>query len=594
MSGIIGKLSFDRHETLARAVVEQMLDAVRHRGSRARGIYTAPGIAIGWCTDTPLPPRGPAVAADELHHVRVVADSALTNARELRARLERLGHDFTGPTDGEVMAHAYQEWGDGCVERFRGAFACAIWDERERRLLLARDQAGLRPLYFALLHGHGIVFGSEIRALLQDPGVGREWCATGIDAYLALGYVPAPLTAYRRISKLEAAQRLVVDGRAFRVDQYWDLPQPDVASTGEGRDRLAADAAVALEGTLRRVIARDTREHGVNAILYSGGLASSALLACDAAAAGDPVLIALDQDAADIVRAGDLARQLRCEPVLDVSSNDVVFTAQQLSTQFDEPIADPAVLAQYAICAAARAHADTAFAGHGAASLWAGTARRDLPGEMRLHRWQRGLDADDRRAIYTRTFAWEVRDANPFSRHLELYASRTGADAAERIAYVDARMSLPDNVLVMAERAALAAGLRLRFPFLDHAAIELAARVPAGVKRHGAGGPRVIRALLERHVPASMLPAVDAPASDAPLREAIAALVPPMLLAPRFDGRGIVSRPALVHLWDEHVRGRRNHTRRFWSLLMLEFWFRTFIDGDAAAEPVEYAVLKAA
>jgi asparagine synthase (glutamine-hydrolysing) len=596
VSGIIGKLSFDRDETLARPVLDQMLDASRHPGTRGQGIYIAPGIALGWCSDLQTPSFDPVTAGDDHDAVRVVADVVLTNARELRASLERLGHMFAGASDAEVVAHAYQEWGVRCVERLRGAFACAIWDERQRRLVLARDHAGLRPLYFALLHGHGIVFASEMRALLQDPGVRREWCPEAIDAYLALGYVPAPLTACRGVSKLEPAQRLVLDGRRFHVDEYWDLPEPDTrwGRSPAAAERLTTDIAATLEGTLQHVIRRDAGG-GVDATLYSGGLASAALVASGAARAGHVVAVAIDRDTTELAHGFDLARRLECDVQVEIARADAAATVKQIASHLDEPTADPSAVWQYALYAAASAHTACAFTGHGAATLWAGATLHDV---ARCHHGIRrraiDADADNHRALYTRRFAWDVRDANPFARELELYASRHADDPSDGSLYVRARTVLPDNTLATAARMATAAGVRLSFPFLDRAALELAAQVPAAFKPHVAGGMPIVRALIERHVPAAMLPSVQPAAAPGWLRDSVAPMVPSMLLSPRFDCRGIVSRPALRRVWDEHLTGRRDHTRQLWSLLMLELWFRGCIDGDAAEEPLEYAVIAAA
>jgi asparagine synthase (glutamine-hydrolysing) len=201
-------------------------------------------------------------------------------------------------------------------------------------------------------------------------------------------------------------------------------------------------------------------------------------------------------------------------------------------------------------------------------------------------------DEEHRRQLYTRGFAWEVRDANPFMRHLELYAARDGSDALERALYVDVRTFLPDSLLAVAERSALAAGLRLRFPMLDREFVEFAAAIPSAHKQHGATAMLALHELLARRLtPALIPPAQRRPAQHPWLPAALAAMVPGVLLTPRFDGRGIVSRPALKQLWEEHRAGHRDHSHRLWSLLMLEFWFREFIDGDAAEEPMEYAVL---
>jgi asparagine synthase (glutamine-hydrolysing) len=636
VGGIIGKLSFDADETLARPVLEQMLEAVRHRGNTARGFHCAPGIALGWCAgpDDQAPPAG--LATNEGQDVRVIADSHLTNARELRAGLERDCHQFRGASDCELIAHAYEEWGTQCVERFRGPFAFALWDEGHRRLFMARDHLGVRPLFFALLHGHGIVFASELRALLHDPGVGREWCPTAIDAYLALGYVPAPLTAYRRVSKLEPAQLLVVEGRRLHVEQYWDLPRPASAGT------LRETAAV-LESRLRSAVRAQLEDDHVNGVLYSGGTASTTLLTAvplpsrtsRTSQALAAINVALEQDSAELARAYDAASALGHTPDIEVATPDVPVLATELASRFDEPIADPSAVAQYATCVAARRHTDCALTAHGAAALWAGYARHRVERiENALRGWltaplasvgahvarslqesikgARALshlalqpaaacaithaygfwDEDHRRLLYTRGFAWEVRDANPFARHLELYAARDGADPLDRALYVDVRTFLPDSRLAVAERSALAAGLRVRFPFLDRDFVEFAAAMPPAHKQHGATGMLALHEVLSRRLPAALMPrAQRRPARHPWLPGALATMVPSVLLTPRFDGRGIVSRPALEPLWEEHRAGRRDHSHRLWSLLMLEFWFREFIDGDAAEEPLEYAVL---
>jgi asparagine synthase (glutamine-hydrolysing) len=632
VGGIIGKLSFEPDEALARPVLEQMLNALRHRGAAAQGFHCAPGIALGWCTapDEHVPPAG--LATNQAQNIRVVSDSQLTNARELRARLERDRHQFRAASDPELIAHAYEEWGIQCVERFRGPFAFALWDQSARRLVLARDHLGVRPLFFALLHGHGVVFASEIRALLNDPGVSREWCPTAINAYLALGYVPAPLTAYRRISKLEPAQYLVVEGRRLHVEQYWDLPTAERAGTLD-------ETASALEQRLRSAMRGQLKDDHVNGVLYSGGTASTTLLTTvPQRVSGSKlttVMVALEQENSELARSHAAGAALGHTPEIEVATPDVAILAGQLAARFDEPIADPSAIAHYATCVAARVHVDCAVTAHGAAALWAGYARHRVErveGTLRtwlgaplasvgahvaraLHDSIKGAralsrlgmepadacavkhsyglwDEEHRRQLYTRGFAWEVRDANPFMRHLELYAARDGSDALERALYVDVRTFLPDSLLAVAERSALAAGLRLRFPMLDREFVEFAAAIPSAHKQHGATAMLALHELLARRLtPALIPPAQRRPAQHPWLPAALAAMVPGVLLTPRFDGRGIVSRPALKQLWEEHRAGHRDHSHRLWSLLMLEFWFREFIDGDAAEEPMEYAVL---
>jgi asparagine synthase (glutamine-hydrolysing) len=515
------------------------------------------------------------VGASDARNIRAVADSQLTNAGELRDMLERGGHRFSARTDAELIAHMYDRWGTHAFERLRGPFACAIWDETNRRLVLARDHVGIRCLYFAVLHGQALVFASDVRTLLRDSGVAGDWCPKGIDTYLALGYIPAPLTAYRQISKLQPAHYLLVEGQRLHLEEYWDFPTPRTAT------RYGSTTAIAA--SLRSAVRHALRDQKPETLLYSGGTASSALLSVTPATVGLPMTVHVDQDPAELARSDAAASILGRVRDLETLEHPVA-SLVEVAAKSGEPFADPSALTQLAICTVAARRGDIAVAAHGAAILWGGRDRYTLLSAV----W----DDTRRRSIYTRGFAWKVRDTNPFGSHLERWRSRTDDTPADRMRYVDARTLLPDNVLAIAANASQAAGISLRFPFLDYQMTELAMQTPAVVGRRGGVAMHSIRQLLAPRLPRRLLPPASRQAAlHAWLPPVLTALVPTMLLAPRFDGRDIVSRPALRRLWNEHQAGHADHARRLWSLLMLEFWFREFIDGDAAAEPLEYAVL---
>jgi asparagine synthase (glutamine-hydrolysing) len=624
VGGIIGKLSFDREVQISRATPMRMIDAIQHRGIAACGFYHGPGIALGWCDSTPT--SDTRVARNESATVRVVADAQLMNAAALRRQLERLGHCLDTAIDAELIAHAYEQWGDACVERLNGPFACAIWDEPERRLLLARDHVGIRPLCFALVHGDGVVFGSEIKALLQDPSVSREWNPEAIDAYLALGYIPAPLSIYRRVSKLEPAHTLVVEGRRLATRQYWDFPCAEPIS------RHAEQALEVVDAQLRASVGAHVR--GTNAgALHSGGVAANAIAAA-LPQGHSAIAVGIDQEPSDLVRIASAARHLGLKSEIDLATPDAAAVAKVLSWHFDEPNGDPAAVTQYSVFAAARRHVDVALTGHGAGALWAGYTRHRveriecemrslLVGPLRRVGAQVGralgtvpgadvlshltmppagacatkhgygfFDDEARHSIYTRTFAWKVREVNPFGRHVDLYQRCPSSDPLTRALYVDARTYLPDNCLTIADRGSAAASLQLRYPFLDRELVEIAAAMPNDLKLHGMTGMYALRRVASRRIPEAFLPPARRLAPQRPwLGQALTGLVPNVLLQERFDGRGIFSRTALKALWEEHRLGHRDHAQRLWSALMLEFWFREFIDGDAAVLPAEYALL---
>ena len=631
MGGIVGKLSFDPREQLSLPTVARMLDASVDALEPGRGLYTAPGIAIGWSGRADRTPSS--AATHECETLHAAADARLTNAEALRGELENLGHRFRGETDAEVILRAFEQWGARAFRRLRGPFACAIWDPMQRRLIVARDHIGIIPIYFAVLRNHGIVFASEVDALLREPGVGREWCPAGIDAYLTVGYIPAPLSPYQRISKLEAAHILVVEGRRLHVEPYWDLPVS--ASEGSIPDE---DLITAAGRRLRRAVGEQTADGEAGVLLYSGGTASTSLLWGAADTRPAVVTVAAEQEQSELVRSEHAASLLGRRRELESFAADVPALARQLAAVCGEPLADPSAIIQFATFAVASRYGDCALAAHGATTLWAGYPRHrveriEIAARTLLRRplatlgagvgaWlqdsvrgARALshlalppadacavkhaygfwDDDHRRTLYTRGFAWAVRDSNPFARHLELYASRDSADPLDRAIYVDARTFLPDSLLPAAQCAARAAGVRLRLPMLDVDFVDYAASMPIRLKQGASADLYALLALLARELPQSAMPAARRVPSRHPwLGPALRALVPSVLLGPRFDTRGIVSRPRLRALWKEHQSGRRNHAQRLWSLLMLEFWFRNAIDGNAADVPIEYAVLKAA
>ena len=511
----------------------------------------------------------------DARNIRAVADARLSNADDLRDMLERGGHRFSARTDAELIAHAYDRWGTHAFERLRGPFACAIWDEPNRRLVLARDHVGVRCLYYAVLQGQAVAFASDIRTLLRDPCVARDWCPNGVDAYLALGYIPAPLTAYRQVSKLQPAHYLLVEGRQLHVTEYWDFPTPRTATR--------SGSVTAIATSLRNAVRRELKDQKREALLYSGGTASSALLSVTPSIMGTPITLQVDQDPAELARSDRAASILGRVRELETLEHPLSSLIATVAAASGEPVADPSAMTQLAICAAAARRADVALGAHGAAILWGGHDRRTLLSAV----WE----DTRRRSIYTRGFAWKVRDANPFTWHLERWRSRVD-DGHDRVRYVDARTLLPDNVLAIAATASEATGISLRFPFLDYQMTELAMQTPVAVKYRSGVALHSIHQLLAPRLPRRLLPpTVPRPARHAWLRPVLTALVPSMLLGPRFDGRDIMSRPALRRVWNEHLAARPDHSRRLWSLLMLEFWFREFIDGDAAAEPLEYAVL---
>ena len=567
VGGLIGKFSFDPQEPLSRSALDQMIDDSQGPAT-SRDFVTAPGIALG------VHGRRTSIAALEQPLLRVAANTAITNAAAIRAELSACDHAFDTASDAELILRAYARWSIGCFGRLRGPFACALWDAAARRLVLARDQIGIRPLHFAVLPNQGVLFASDIRSVISHPDMSREWCPDAIDTYLAFGYVPAPLTAFRRITSLEPAHVLIVEGRRLHIERYWDVPAPQSLRLDDALERGRQD--------VRRVI-DDQASRADESLLYSGGLGSTTLLACAAQPLSPVLTVDFGLDGAERARTERAANHLgysteRVEPEPIAAG-----LVRELAAHFDQPVADPRAVTQLALCRAARQRTDSACTATGATALWS-----QRPSQPRQH-----LDEHCRHALYTRAFAWQVRDSDPFARQTELLEGVVPPDPPARARYVDAHTRLPGSEIVIAERAAAAAGLELRYPLLDPILVASAAAIRAQLTSRRAG-TSALQLLLSPLVPRNLLPSPKNRPAAGWLAAALLPLVPGTLLSARFDSRDIVSRPTLRRLWEEHASGRRDHGGLLWSLLMLELWFRHRVDNDASDEPEEYAVRRAA
>src|SRR5436190_1294838 len=251
MCGIAGKFNFDADRAIDRGTLTAMTTVIAHRGPDSDGFYTGPGIGLGFRRLSIIDlSTGDQPIANEDGTVWVIFNGEIYNFADVRSELETHGHRFRTHTDTEVIVHAYEQWGDECVQRFRGMFAFALWDEPRRRLLLVRDRLGVKPLYYCAT-AHGVTFGSEIKSLLEDADVPREWSAESVDAYLALQYVPCPRTIFTSIWKLPPGHLLVAENGRVRTRRYWDLVftgDGDPSREPEYLDRLEAmvDEAVRL------------------------------------------------------------------------------------------------------------------------------------------------------------------------------------------------------------------------------------------------------------------------------------------------------------------------------------------------------------
>ena len=633
MCGIAGRFNFDPLRLVDRDVLAAMTDVIAHRGPDAAGFHVAPGIGLGHRRLSIIDlATGDQPLSNEDGTIWTVFNGEIYNFAEVRAELIAHGHCFRTHSDTEVIVHGYEEWGELCVEKFRGMFAIAIWDAVARRLVLARDRLGVKPLYYAELPGVGIVFGSELKAVLEDPDIPRAWRADAIDAYLTLLYIPAPATVYRGISKLPPAHVLVAEKGTVRTFRYWDLQ-----FTGDGDPRREEDYLDELDSLLRESVAlRQISDVPLGAFL-SGGIDSTAVVAYMVQTSARPPLtisVGFDHAAYDeLSHARTVANHLGCEFHERTVTPDIVSLLPKLAWHFDEPFADSSAVPTYYVSKAARELVTVALSGDGGDELWAGYARhrvehlehrartllgplgrvagwlgRALPLSMKGARALRHLahrpehayalkhaygmfEPDAKTRLYSADFSAAVGGVDALAAFRDTYCRCGSADALDRALYVDVHTYMVDDILTKVDRMSMAVSLEAREPLLDHRLLEFAASVPASLKLKDGRSKHLLRKLLDRRIPRAIVERRKR-GFDAPIGEWLRGALQPMADALLEDGRlrdrGVFNPREVTRLWTEHRTGRADHRHRLWQLLMLELWFRQFIDR-APAERARYA-----
>lgn len=628
MCGIAGLVHADRSYPIDRELLVRMTGCLAHRGPDAQGLHLWRGAAIGHRRLSIIDlATGDQPMFNEDGSVGVILNGEIYNFQELRTELEGLGHRFATKSDTETIVHAYEQWGEQCVERLAGMFAFALWDDRNRRLVLARDRVGKKPLYY-VCDGERLIFASELKALLQDPGLKRELSLEALDTYFSLGAVQAPATIFRDVEQLPPAHYLVWERGHVRVAEYWDVPRRSPIMHTE-RDALDAFGVLLEEAVRARLVA----EVPLGAFL-SGGVDSSAVVEAMTRLSKGPVVTTsvgfTDEAFNELEHARAVAKAVGSdhhEVVLEARAADVL---PRLVWHLDEPFADSSALPSYYVAKAARERVTVALSGDGGDEVFAGYQRRYGLNrtEVRLRRWfpawlragvlaplgrvypktdwiPRPLRAryllqnlgttferayfadlslfrnDEKARLFSPDLVSALGGHDPFLAFGRHFDRVRGLDPLSQLLYVDLKTWLANDMLVKVDRMSMAHGLEIRCPLLDHRIIEFAATLPSDLKYRG----RVSKYLLKRHldgrVPAS---AIYRPKQgfEIPLarwlRNDLYGFALELLFSSRALGRGYVRSERLRLLWDRHQRGIRDHSAQIWTVLMFELWARTFLD----------------
>jgi len=613
-------------ETIARMCAAQV-----HRGPDQRGIHVADGVGLGIQRLRIIDLEGgDQPVANEDGSVVVVLNGEIYNYAELREELLRGGHTLATEGDTEVIAHLYEEEGVECLHRLQGMFCFALWDSRRRRLFVARDRVGKKPLYYSA-RGAELSFASELQALLQDPAVPRQVDPEAIDAYLAYGYVPAPGSIFRGVAKLPPAHRLVYEDGALTVERWWRLDYASKLEVGDVEE-LHERIREALRTAVRRRLVADVP---VGAFL-SGGIDSSAVVTAMAEQSAEPVKtfsIGFADEAFDeLPRARRVAERFGTEHNELVVEPDAIAMLPKLVRHYGEPFGDHSALACFYLAELARGQVTVALNGDGGDESFAGyqryssnllAARLDrLPaglrraiaagasggegadprtlrsrlarfgGRLGAGRERRYLDqvnvfdAAARDALYTSDFAATVAPGSADGALLGPWREASGATLLDQLLEIDASVYLPGDLLAKIDIATMAFSLEARSPLLDHELMELAAAIPPEHKARGTQRKIALRGALRGRLPDEVLDGrkqgFELPVARW-LRTDLAPFAREVLLDRCGAERGWAEPAAVEALLDEHVAGAADHGRRLWSLLALELWAQQTL--DAAPEP---------
>jgi len=628
MCGIAGALTTPNSNATydLQGHVREMVRAIRHRGPDDFGVSGGAGVCLGHARlsviDLSASAHQPMESGDGA--LRIVFNGEIYNFKELRAQLIGHGYAFRSHSDTEVILHGYDQWGSGVFARLRGMFAIAIWDGRREELVLARDRIGKKPLFYAW-HDGVLLFGSEIKAILAWPAFRREPDLQAIHHYLSLQYVPGPWSAFRGISKVEQASCLTVSGQGKVTHlQYWQLPAPRDARArplGELKEELVA----LLDESVRLRMISDVP---IGAFL-SGGVDSSAVVAMMARNSGSRVktfCIGFDeQDYDERKYARMVAERYDTDHHEMVVRPNAMAVLPQLVWHYNEPFADPSAVPTYYVSELARRHVtvalngdggDESFLGYGryktclqtewisriplplrrlfsavAHSIPAGLERYLIPRVAR--RWLTyASEKDSRRYAPSMMYFFDQDKAAGYGEALAPYLAQSSLDLLEPYfmqspsyvggaAWADIHTYLPDDLLVKVDIASMAHGLEARSPLLDHCLMEWAARIPASQKMAGGETKSILKSAMEPHLPHEVLyrPKMGFGVPiDHWFRTDLKSFAYDTLLSTSARQRGLVKESYVRKMLDEHCGGVRLHHTRLWALLMLELWFRMWID----------------
>lgn len=628
MCGICGMIWSDPSRVVDQMVIQKMCDVIVHRGPDDEGSYVAGNVGLGMRRLSIIDlDTGKQPISNEDDTLWIVFNGEIYNFQEIRDELEKKGHRFKTRSDTETILHAYEQYGEACVQLLNGMFAFAIWDSHDQSLFLARDRLGKKPLYY--LHDKDrFIFGSEIKSILQAEDIPRRIDLEALDHFLTFEYIPAPLSIFQDIRKLPPAHTLKFKRGEIRVRSYWEM---ELRSNGATPDQLKTQLRELLQDAVRLRLVSDVP---LGAFL-SGGIDSSTIVALMAQVMKEPVKTFSigfeDSTYNELHYARMIAEKFKTDHHEFIIKPDAVELSDTLLKFLDEPFGDFSIFPTYLVSKMARQYVTVVLSGDGGDELFAGydtyiadkiarnyyqqlpsvvrnrllpkvvnwippsskkkglinRAKRfvegmNLPEHLEHVRWMIFLQQAEKERLYTSDIKSGLVTTDPygFIKHYFANVSRNGVDAINRQMYVDVKTYLVDDILVKVDRMSMATSLEARAPFLDYRFVELAASIPGELKLQGKKTKVILKQAMEDLLPHEILYR-GKEGFSIPIKNWLKKELKPLMmdtLAPeKLKREGFFNPDYVQKLIKEHLDGTENHSHRLWALIIFGRWYDLYM-----------------
>ena len=621
MCGICGVFNGGSGEPVSHRLIEEMTQLLSHRGPDDGGVYLEQNLGLGFARLSIIDLSGShQPMANETNDVWVVFNGEIWNYKALRADLVAQGHQFRTNGDTETIVHAYEEYGVECITHLHGMFGLAIWDGRNKRLLLARDRVGKKPLYYTRI-GNNVIFASEIKALFAHPEVKREVNLQALADFLSVRYVPGPATLFANIYKVQPGHWLLFEGASMHDECYWDF------SFGTTENLPVSEYITGIRHHITRAVEERMIADVPLGAFLSGGVDSSIIVGTMSHLTKQPVqtfAVGFDvPEYSELPYARQVADHFGTEHhELVVNGSDLAIYWPLLTWHRDEPVSEPSDLGVYLISKLARQHVKVVLSGEGGDELFAGypkyvvdwlaryyqflpaslrnqlitplldrlpysmrklkTAARTLsePSTQRWMSWFGIFNSQLKEALLSESSRAGV-DTNAsriFQQWVETHPQR---DDLSSMLYLDTKIWLPDNLLMKGDKMTMAASLEARIPLLDDKLIEYAASIPSNIKVRPFKAKYLLKQAYADFLPSNILTrkkmGFNVP-TGVWFRGEQRHLITSLLLSDRARSRGLFNEACVARMLREHLEGKTNYQAQLFTLASLELWFRVFID----------------